>query len=247
MRARTPALLARTLLKSDIGQTASKLITHVERALNAFQAWPEEFEVLQWEPNFDRQRFLAEHFMFAEVRGTWDFDMHGPFLENSYFGRPLPLVNSQGELYTLLNPDWALSRNATPIQQALALEFMFFMQGSRNPDFHLIMNSPSSAGFVPYRGQIPITRDGFEQESRRQLRNINARHTSNLRYGMNDSIEMFVERMYANINRPFASRPYVPAALRTFWHETLEDARQGLISPHEAALRLQDYAVRLVP
>ena len=216
-----------------------EFVSHIETALQAFRQMPEEFTrrmQMQFDPNFNPQQFLARYFMFNNIFSSgWSFEMHG-FFEDCYFGYALPLVNSDGELYIMPNPAWFLNTDTTLTQQALALDFVRFTHDTAIPEVWHHHINPDTMSI----GGISVNHDMFRRQSNHRLRNsLNVLGRSGaLRYPVNDAVEMFTERIYANINRPFARLPYVPASLRAYWTETWYQLRADLISTEEAAWKM---------
>ena len=222
-----------------------EFIAHVEGALQAFRGMPEA--LMQFDPNINRQELMARYFMFNNFFGnfgTWSFAMFGLF-DDCYFGYALPLVNNDGELYIFPNNTWFLNANTTLTQQALALDFVRFIKDTTIPE---VWHHHSMPGRRPLGGGIPINRDMFQRESRNSLRlqNTIMNRSQALLYPIDDAIEMFIERMYANINRPFAMRRYVPGSVREHWNGLLDQLHEGLISPDEAARNLHNHALRVI-
>ena len=182
------------------------------------------------------QMLMAEYFMFfidivPGVHSSGVLEVHS-------FGNRMPFTNKYGELYVFkLFHSWALNSAATSTQQALALDFIRFIQDP----VHMARLTTRQIAI----GRLPINRARFEYEIKMQLDAVTTTYERSI--GLvkprQEVIDYLFERVYYSMNRPMAMLPSIPMPIMTFFNELWENLNQGIISPHEAATALQNRVV----
>ena len=183
-----------------------------------------------WEP-------LAAHFMFMLEYAT--VPLNFSLLDGeSVFKNPVPFVDEHGRLLVEANDSdmWSLSRAATGIQQALALDFIRFAQDTTEPDVFAVQPAMVVAGlFHLNRARLEYhTGEGVIYWLRFRYDRLLA--------PMDETLERKLERIAKNLEREMTGLPVVPQGFLDFFDETLEYLRLGFITSHEAAARLQNRA-----
>ena len=193
----------------------------------------------------DWELLMARYFMFSGMFSPNILHELGLTEREVSFVNPLPFVSEDGELFIFnVGTSWSLNAGASPIEQALALDFLRFMQDTTNSavaDTH--ENLPTMM-----LGPKPVNRDHFRQSLDLQLdRTIRwGRHNYPLRYTASETIDYIHNRTLDIMNLPMASVQFIPQPILRAFDGIYEELSLGLITPHEAAHRLQNVAVLVV-
>lgn len=193
----------------------------------------------------ERQQLMFRYFMFHVVFSSSILHELGIGGQDAMFMNPLPFVNESGELYVYGTPTWKISAGASQVEKALALEFIRFMQDTTNPQ---VADIHERVVFLNSIGPKPINRDHFERRMYIQLNRSehSAAFDPRLRYVTRDEIEYVINHTRSIMNLPMTGRRALPQSLRVAFSEMYQELVLGLISPHEAANRLQNVAVLVV-
>jgi len=164
-----------------------------------------------------------------------DFSMYQdlPHLETGpLFTELTPLVNERGEL--LVDTSWStyvLSANATPVEQALAWDFIQFVMNPDNRDT-LVHMQPTNRHLFHHgavlwlRHTIGTTREDFGWQL--------------LTDTIDESVEDVKIRMEALGDMPMANTRTLPFAIENIIDEALELFHNGLVSAEQTAADLQN-------
>ena len=185
----------------------------------------------------DWQALSARYFAF-ETFSPFSLGWLELFYEDSSFVNAVPFANNRGEVYVrnFSGSGWALSRGATSTQQALALDFIRFTQDTTDADVDRIHERTPSI----ILGPIPLARDKFMRHTNRYAQGIAFSASRALRYSPAEMSDNIFKRTYGILNSPMSAMPFVPDIVRGFVGTTLWELMQGMASPSDAAMRMQN-------
>ena len=184
----------------------------------------------------DARFSLAKLFMFS-IDSPTHLGRYGEFYGGAAFANALPLVNEDRDLlvHPISQEKWSLNVTATYKQQALALDFLRFMQDNTISE---VQNINSRLRFL---WQVYINKARFEHHATEIIQLDLGR--GDLQKACEVSTVLVLERIAGEMERTMARLPHVPDSFRSFFAETIEHHRLGLITAQEAAARLQNRAV----
>jgi len=176
------------------------------------------------------EQFLFDLPIFNMVNVFLDFDPDYPFRHLT------PLTNDQEELMVTIWQSFALSAHASPVEQAIAWDFIKF-----------IMN-PDHQGFGQRTLMIPTNRDLFSYGMKQQAPE-SAEIIISLGWQIGDedeAIERAIARVNEIVNMPMTTigRRAFPYSIYDMVFEVLEHFHEGNITAQQAAQELQ-YRVTL--
>ena len=175
------------------------------------------------------ETYWSGNFFFSFYRMYQDF----PHFETGpLFTELTPRVNERGEL--LVDTSWStyvLSANATPVEQALAWDFIQFVMNPDNRDT-LVHMQPTNRHLFHHgavlwlRHTIGTTREDFGWQL--------------LTDTIDESVEDVKIRMEAHSDMPMANTRTLPFAIENIIDEALELFHNGLVSAEQTAADLQN-------
>jgi len=189
-------------------------------------------------------------YLFHYIRICDNHDLHGNAqlaMEHLYFAGSAPIVSDQGELIITPMETYVLNARATPVEQALAWDFMQFMVSAEGtlaisthipPVHHL-------SGMTIIRGRLPMM--SINRETARVVVAVNWPNVTHhfcsmaLRLTGNTGSEVApsVNARLADIgSMPMVLAQTVPRAV----NEVLPNFHYGNITAEEAALLIQGHA-----
>ena len=180
---------------------------------------------------------MSIYFMFYSSL-PYDITTFGLFTYETGFDNALLFVNEYGKMYISLTGGFVMSSQTTSIQQALALDFLRFTQDHTVDEVREINES---AQFFTV-GPVPINRSKFESHSRFVLSHTveNAARDGRLRKTQAETIRFHMDRLTYAMTRPMVRVPIAPMSIAAFFDDLRHSLNLGLISPHEAATRMQN-------
>jgi hypothetical protein len=172
---------------------------------------------------------MSERYFFHTINGNSLFQHIINFDSEHIFTELTPLVNEQGELQMEPWSSYALNANASPVLQALAWDFIQFIN---NVDNH-------GPGLINI---MPTNRELFRFSVERNM--INDIHIFN-DFGWQvaegtDAEEDLIASLTMFAEMPMTSRGTVPDAILTTIFDILEQFNDGLITAEQAASDLQN-------
>ena len=186
----------------------------------------------QWMRNMidpELETYWSEKYFFQTVTpATGQYFLR--FETGPLFTELTPLVNVHGEL--LVSP-WlscVLNANATPIEQALAWEFIQFVMNPDNPRDSISMQ-PTNRHLSHY---------GWEPELTRTIHNVREEWGWQLTSTIDEAVEDVNARMMALGDMPMANTRTLPFAIENIIDEALELFHNGLVSAEQTAADLQN-------
>ena len=183
-----------------------------------FMAWRMELEA-----------YLSEKYLFQTVTPfEWQYSPY--FEEGPLFVELTPLVNMRGEL--LVNPwlAYTLNANATPVEMALAWDFIQFVM---NPDNH-----GTTLTMLPTNRHL--FHHGVESVLTRAIHNATGEWGWQLAGTIDKAVEDAIAQKVALLEMPMASIRALPFAIESIIDEALELFHNGLVSAEQTAADLQN-------
>ena len=190
----------------------------------------------------------SQRYMFRQAT-SHPFEYFSIFDENTIFVNPLLVVNDDGELLIHGAPSetWLLSAGATPIQRALAMDFILFIAGNENDTLRLESLFSPAAGFLNapwFPSGAPVNRYLLYRDGNFAFANmLNQLFINNnwrLAGTQEEADEKIFARMHTAAEMPMARPFHAPWLITDLINEHLELFNSGLQTAQQTAENLQN-------
>ncbi|MCL2421367.1 MAG: ABC transporter substrate-binding protein [Defluviitaleaceae bacterium] len=179
-------------------------------------------------------RYYFIHYTAGPRHGV-NYQFLLPFENELPFSGHLPIVNDEERLLVTFHDNLLLNSQASREAQALAWDFIRFMQDPENHE-----TTAWGSTIIPFSVYRPLMHRYLEQQIPRFINLFAAEHGRQVSLSSNEAIWHVTQVLDGIQNMPMAERPFLDAQLTFIMNDMLERFNDDpLLDPEQAAADLQ--------